>query len=256
MKRNSTDWLKTAAVVLVLFSLWILTARMGIFSSYILPGPEKVLKAFVKMAASGELLSNTAASLIRVFIGFAVSFVLAFGFGILACLKPKADPYYRPILEFIRHIPPIALIPLLILWFGIGEMSKLIIIVLTAFFPIFINTEAGLKNCDPKLLEVGKVLHMTPVQQFFQIRLPAAAPSILTGMQIGLGYSWRAIVGAEMIAAASGLGYMILDAQSLSRSDKVLVGILMIGVLGLLMDTLFTKLIGKASWSKGNTHGQ
>lgn len=240
---------KTVIVVAVILALWALISGTGIFSSYIFPGPAKVWQTFLKMLSTGELMKNMAASLARVFIGFAISFIFAFLFGIMACLLPKAEPYYKPILEFLRHIPPMSLIPLLILWFGIGETSKIIIIVLTAFFPIFMNTEAGLKGCDRKLLEVGEMLHMSPFQRFFKIRLPAALPGILTGMQIGLGYSWRAIVSAEMIAAASGLGYMILDSQSMSRSDKVLVGIIVIGLLGLLMDGGFSiltkKLIGE-----------
>ena len=145
-----------------------------------------------------------------------------------------------------------SLIPLLILWFGIGEAVKTIIIVLTAFFPIFMNTEAGLKSCDRKLLEVGEMIHMSSVQRFFKIRLPAALPEILTGMQIGLGYSWRAIVSAEMIAAISGLGYMILDAQAMSRSDKVVVGIIVIGLLGLLMDGCFNVIIKKLVGEREN----
>ena len=227
---------KTMIVVAGILILWAAVSATGVFSSYVFAGPGKVWKALLKMLSTGELFENMAVSLARVFAGFAISFMMAFLLGIIACLFPKAGPYYRPILEFLRHIPPMSLIPLLILWFGIGETSKIIIIVLTAFSPIFLNTEAGLTGCDKKLLEVGEMLHMSLLQRFFLIRLPAALPAILTGMQIGLGYSWRAIVSAEMIAAASGLGYMILDAQTMSRSDKVLAGIIVIGLLGLLMD--------------------
>lgn len=243
MDRRYKDMMKSTIVLVAILVIWAGLSAAGVFSSFVFPGPGRVWNAFIGMVKSGELIHNMGASLGRVFIGFAISFVLAFGFGILACLSPKADPYYRPFLEFLRHVPPMSLIPLLILWFGIGEASKIIVIVLTAFFPIFMNTEAGFKGCDKKLLEVGEMLHMSKAQKFFQIRLPAAFPGILVGMQIGLGYSWRAIVGAEMIAAASGLGYMILDAQAISRSDKVIVGIIMIGLLGLLMDVLFNALI-------------
>lgn len=246
--------IKTIIVVAVLLALWALVSATGMFSSYVFPGPGKVWKAFLKMLSTGELLKNMAASLVRVFVGFVISFAIAFLFGIVACLSPKAEPYYKPILEFLRHIPPMSLIPLLILWFGIGETSKIIIIVLTAFFPIFMNTEAGLKGCDRKLLEVGKMLHMSPARRFFEIRLPAALPGILTGMQIGLGYSWRAIVSAEMVAAASGLGYMILDAQAMSRSDKVMAGIIVIGLMGLLMDGCFSIIMKRLTRERENGH--
>ncbi len=250
MAEKSRDLFKSTIVLIVLIAVWAALSMAGVFSSFVFPGPERVWKAFIDMTVSGELLGNMIASLARVFIGFAISFSLAFVLGILACLHPGADPYYRPLLEFLRHVPPMALIPLLILWCGIGEASKIIIIVLTAFFPIFMNTESGLKGCDRKLLEVGEMLHMSIRERFFKIQLPAAIPNILVGMQIGLGYSWRAIIGAEMIAASSGLGYMILDAQALARSDKVLVGIIMIGILGLLMDAGFHALIKKLNYGK------
>lgn len=250
MKEKKT--IKSIIVVAVILGLWTVISATGIFSSYVFPGPGKVWRAFLKMLSTGELLKNTAASLMRVFAGFFISFAIAFLLGIAACLFPRSEPYYRPILEFLRHIPPMSLIPLLILWFGIGEAVKTIIIVLTAFFPIFMNTEAGLKSCDRKLLEVGEMIHMSSVQRFFKIRLPAALPEILIGMQIGLGYSWRAIVSAEMIAAISGLGYMILDAQAMSRSDKVVVGIIVIGLLGLLMDGCFNVIIKKLVGEREN----
>lgn len=252
--KKKNDLLKSMIVILGIIGLWAVLSASGVFSSYVFPGPARVWKAFVGMLVSGELTKHMLASLGRVFLGFALSFVLAFGLGVLASLCPGADPYYRPILEFLRHVPPMSLIPLLILWFGIGETSKLIVIVLTAFFPMFLNTESGLAGCDPKLLEVGQMLQMTRMQQFLQIRLPAAFPTILVGMQIGLGYSWRAIVGAEMIAAISGLGYMILDAQALSRSDKVIVGIILIGLLGLLMDWAFRCIIRKVTPGKEAAH--
>ena len=135
----------------------------------------------------------------------------------------------------------------MILWFGIGEVPKIIIIILTSFFPIFLNTKSGILSCDSKLIEVGDSLGFSNAQKFFKIMLPSAIPSILVGMRIGLGYSWRAIIGAEMIASARGLGYLILDAQQMSRSDKVIVGIFVIGILGYLCDKLFNFIIKKIS---------
>lgn len=245
------DGLKTLAVVVLLIAVWYMLSKAGVFPEIVFPSPGRVWNAFLSMLASGELIQNTLVSFGRVILGFAVSFILAFAFGVTATAFPKLDPYYRPILEFLRHIPPLALVPIMILWFGIGEASKIIVIVLTAFFPIFLNTEAGLKGCDRGLLEVGDTLGMTEFQKFFEIRLPAAVPGILVGMQLGFGYSWRAIVGAEMIAAASGLGYMILDAQALSRCDKVIVGIIVIGAVGLAIDAVFKRIIRKLSFREG-----
>jgi sulfonate transport system permease protein len=115
---------------------------------------------------------------------------------------------------------------------------------------MFMNMESGIAECDIRLIEVGQVLKMSNREIFFKIKLPSAIPQILTGMQIGLGYSWRAIVGAEMIAASRGLGYMILDAQTMSRTDKVIVGIILIGLMGLIMDLFFTFLINKVNWQR------
>ena len=238
MKKDKNPIISLSIVLIILLAWWVVS-RMGIFSSYVFPAPEKVVKSFWKMLLSGELLKGMAVSTGRVLAGFGISFAVAFLLGVLSGLAPQLNPYYRHILEFIRYIPPLALIPLLILWFGIGEASKIIIIVLTAFFPIFLNTNSGLSQCDPKLIELGEALGMNKEDIFFKIRLPSAVPNILVGMRIGLGYSWRAIVGAEMIAAASGIGYLILDAQAMSRTDKVIVGIIVIGFVGYLTDVIF-----------------
>lgn len=240
MKEKSKNFLKSSAVAAAVIIIWAAVSKAGVFSAFVFPSPLKVFETFVAMVKTGEVFKNLFYSVLRVAVGFTISFVLAFLLGIPAALCKKADPYYRPVLEFLRAVPPMSLIPLLILWFGIGEVPKITVIVLTSFFPIFMNTEAGLRGCDKNLLEVGQTLNMKKAEIFFKIRLPAALPDILVGMQIGLGYSWRAIVGAEMIAAASGLGYMILDAQAMSRTDKVLVGIILIGVFGLISDRLFS----------------
>lgn len=237
--KKSKDFYKSLIVVLLILGAWWLVSYLGIFSAFVFPGPGKVLSSFWKMLISGELLKGMAVSTGRVLTGFGISFALAFALGILSSLVPQANPYYRHLMEFIRYIPPMSLIPLLILWFGIGEPSKIIIIVLTSFFPIFLNTNSGLAQCDPKLIELGEALDMSKKDIFFKIRLPSAVPNILVGMRIGLGYSWRAIVGAEMIAAASGIGYLILDAQAMSRTDKVIVGIIVIGFVGYLTDVVF-----------------
>lgn len=249
--KNKKQTIQSLSVVAVLLALWWLVSKLGIFSSYVFPSPQRVFSSFWRMLCSGELLRGMAVSTGRVLTGFAISFCLAFSLGVLTSLLPQADPYYRHILEFIRYIPPMSLIPLLILWFGIGETSKIIIIVLTSFFPIFLNTNSGLAQCDAKLIELGEALEMSKREIFFQIRLPSAIPNILVGMRIGLGYSWRAIVGAEMIAAASGIGYLILDAQALSRTDKVLVGILVIGFVGYLTDVLFGLVLKRLHYGGG-----
>ena len=158
---------------------------------------------------------------------------------------PKCNDYYENIVQFLKNVPPLSLISLLILWFGIGEATKIGIIILTAFFPIYLNTVKGFVSCDKKLLEVGEIYGYSKISSFFKIRLPYALSDILVGMRIGLGYSWRAIISAEMIAASAGLGHMILFAQQMSRTDKVIVGILVIGIVGYITDRLFALVISK-----------
>jgi sulfonate transport system permease protein len=191
------------------------------------------------MVHNGELVKHIAISLRRILWGFLWAFVASCVLSSLNLLFPRLRNCYSGLLEVFRHVPPLSLIPLLILWFGIGELPKTIIIVLASFFPMYLNMDDGFRRCDKKLLEVGQMLGFSPWQTLWQIRLPAALPGILTGLRVGMGYSLRAIIGAEMIAADSGLGYLILDAQAMSRSDKVIIGILAIGAMGLVLDGVF-----------------
>ena len=131
-------------------------------------------------------------------------------------ILPKYSDYYESILQFLKNVPPLSLISLLILWFGIGETTKTGIIVLTSFFPIYLNTVKGFVSCDKKLLEVGQVYGYSKLNSFLKIRLPYAMSDILVGMRIGLGYSWRAIISAEMIAASTGLGHMSMIQRMLA----------------------------------------
>ena len=249
-------WIKQSIVVALIFAAWQLATSAGVWSTFVLPTPRMVLDTFYTMVRSGELLDHILISTWRVVVGFSISFVLAFLLGMLAGLRPSATVYYDHILEFLRHIPPLALIPMLILWFGIGETSRLIIIVLTMFFPVYLNVKNGFLSCDVKLLEVGEMFDFSKLQLFFRIMFPHALPNILVGARVGLGFAWRALIGAEMIAAASGLGFMIWHARQMSHSAAVLVGILTIGMIGVLSDKAFSFVIKKVvkggvddSWS-------
>lgn len=237
---------KPLVLIAAILLVWHLACEAGIWSGYVLPSPQKVGRTFVKMLTSGEVFEDIGVSFIRVIKGYSIAFGLAFLLGMVASLFPRAAEAYDPLLEFMRNVPPIALIALLILWFGIGETSKIIIIVLASFFPMFLNIKKGFMGCDPRLREVGRAFGYTPARQFFQIQLPAAVPDILVGMRIGLGYSWRAIIGAEMFAASKGLGHLIVFSQQMSRSDKVLIGIFTIGLVGYLTDVIFSWVLKKA----------
>ena len=242
---NKKKDIKTSISIVILLSIWTIVTEMNLINSYVLPSPFKVVDSFFKMIQSGEIFEDIYISYIRVLKGFSIATIFAFLFAMIRVILPKYSDYYESILQFLKNVPPLSLISLLILWFGIGETTKTGIIVLTSFFPIYLNTVKGFVSCDKKLLEVGEIYGFKKVNSFFKIRLPYAMSDILVGMRIGLGYSWRAIISAEMIAASTGLGHMILFAQQMSRTDKVIVGILVIGVVGYITDRLFALIIDK-----------
>jgi NitT/TauT family transport system permease protein/sulfonate transport system permease protein len=194
------------------------------------------------LALRGDLWDHLGASLARVGLGFALTVVLALPLALVCGLFPRAHALGRLLLEALRVTPPLALVPLLILWLGIGEASKLALVVLASFFPIYMNALAGLRDGDHRLVELAHTLDLTPLERAWHVLLPGALPSIVTGLRLGFGYSWRALVGAELIAASSGLGYLIIDSGEMARTDRVFVGILAIALLGALSDALFRRL--------------
>ena len=231
--------------VVILLCIWFVVTRLEIFSTYVLPAPQKVFESFWQMLQSGEILIDIIISFGRVLKGFLIAFVLAFVLGMFRILVPVSEKYYEYLVQFFRNVPPLSMIPLLILWCGIGEMTKTVIIVLASFFPMYLNIVKGFTGCDKRLLEVGDTFSYTRFEKFTRIVLPYASADLLVGMRIGMGYSWRAIIGAEMVAASTGLGHMILFAQQMSRTDKVIVGIFVIGIVGLVTDRVFGFVIKK-----------
>lgn len=236
--------------ILIILAAWFVVCRLEIFSTYVLPTPEKVWDSFLKMLIAGEIFEDIVISFGRVLKGFLIAFALAFVLGMFRVLVPASEKYYEYIVQFFRNVPPLSMTPLLILWCGIGETTKTVIIVLASFFPIYLNIVKGFTGCDQRLLEVGDAFGYSKLEKFTRIVLPYASADILVGMRIGMGYSWRAIIGAEMIAASTGLGHMILFAQEMSRTDKVIVGIFVIGIVGLATDKIFGIVIKRLF--KGN----
>ena len=245
MKRNLHNALKPYYIFFIILAAWYAAAKLGIWNAYLLPPPWKVANTFLTMLRKGEITASIWVSLKRVLAGVGISFTLAFFAGVLSAYRPAKSEYWRHLTNFMRNIPPISLISLLILWFGIGETSKLIVIVLASVFPMYLNISKGFQECDRKLIEVGQSMGFSDLKIFFKICLPYAREDILVGLRTGLGYCWRALIGAEMFAAASGLGYTIVYAQQMSRSDKVLIGIFLIGIIGCISDWLFSLLIRK-----------
>jgi len=241
---------KSVLIFFIILLLWKITNYLGIWSDYILPSPEKVYSTFLNMISDGSIFINVYASMKRVLIGFAISTAIGVPLGIFFGIYSGVYEYFKSLINFLRNTPHLALIPMLILWFGIGEESKIIIIVLASFFPIFTSTLKGIKNCDSKLIEVGRVFEFSKLQIIFKIIIPNAILDIAVGLKLALGYSFRAIIGAELVAASSGLGYLISDGKEMSRTDVVIVGIIVIGLLGIITDYIFSIIVKKVSKGK------
>jgi len=235
----------------VILLLWFMAARMEWVNPYLLPPPERVFMAALDLARRGDLTHHMAASLGRVFAGFGLTILTALPLAVLKGLFSRVHGSLRLVLEVLRVTPPLALVPLLILWLGIGEASKLAVVMLASFFPVYMNTLSGLTHTDRRLIELGTTLELTRSERVIHILLPAALPGIVTGLRLGFGYSWRALVGAELIAASAGLGYLIIDSSDMARTDRVMVGILAIAGLGALTDGVFRWLADRLMSRRG-----
>lgn len=245
-ERHLSAWkehIKPWVGVVIVFAVWYGVSGLGIVNTYVLPSPQMCLKAFRKMVSSGELARDILISFQRVLRGFGIAFACAFLIGAVRVLFPASAGFYDHIIQFFRSVPPLSMIPLLILWCGIRETTKTVIIILASFFPMYLSIVKGFTEVDPGLIEVGKSFRFSAAKSFFHIILPSALSDILVGMRTGLGYAWRAIIGAEMIAASTGLGHLILFSQQTSRTDKVIVGIVVIGTVGYVTDRFFGWLI-------------
>lgn len=227
-----------------LLILWQLLGHYGILSEMLFPTPYTIARSFIELARAGELWSNLSVSAVRAVSGFALGGGLGLLLGILVGLFRRSERLLDPSLQMIRMIPSLAVVPLFILWFGIGEESKVLLIAKGAFFPVYINTFMGIRGTDNKLFEVSRVLGFSRMQQIWRLVLPAAVPNIMLGLRLSLGLSWLGLVVAELIASTSGIGYMMSDARQFADTPVVFVGIIMFAAAGLLSDTV-VRLIEK-----------
>ncbi len=229
-----------AFAVLAILSIWQLAVIALAPPPSILPSPVLVGETLIEEIASGALFVNAGISLARVTVAWLMSAVIAIPLGVFMARSALAERLIDPVIELFRPISPLAWIPLAILWFGIGESGKVFIIFIATFFPIVLNTVSGVKRVDPVLIRAGRVLGCTTqIDLFWRVILPAALPSIMVGLRISFGTGWAAIIAAELVAANSGLGYLIADGMEILRSDLVMVGMAAIGVIGVLVDSLF-----------------
>ncbi len=235
----------TLAIVIV----WQLVVTFSNAHVAILPPPALTAVTLWELTISGELFTHVWASLGRVLIAWLFAALIAIPLGLLMGRYRLFERLVDPFIELFRPISPLAWIPLAILWFGIGETGKLFIIFIATFFPTLLNTVSGVKRVDPVLIRASQSLGCDSEAAIFRkVVLPAALPSIVVGLRISFGTGWAAIIAAELVAAQKGLGYLIADGMEILRSDLVLVGMIVIGVLGVLFDAGFRYLHRRFGW--------
>ncbi|MGH7683775.1 MAG: ABC transporter permease, partial [Vulcanimicrobiaceae bacterium] len=208
----------------------------------LLPPPSSVLRAFVDLLENGRIEADIAASLMRLVIGFGIAAFVGVLVGAAMGWWQLLGRLFNPLIDFLRPIPPMAWIPIGLLWFGIGDAQNIFIIFLGAFYPIVVNTYVGVRDVDRNLTWAAQTLGGTRGQILWEIVLPSAFPTVLTGLRIGLGIGWMALVAAELVGASSGLAYLIEDSRNLLFTERVLLGMALIGVLGFIMDQLMRAL--------------
>ncbi len=215
----------------------------------ILPPPALAAQTFIELVATGEIFIHIQASLSRVIAAWGLSALIAVPLGLAMGRWRRFENIVDPVVELFRPISPLAWIPLAILWFGISETGKIFIIFVATFFPILLNTVSGVKGVDKVLIRAGQVLGCEDEWSLFRkVILPASMPTIIVGFRIAFGTGWAAIIAAELVAAQSGLGYLIADGMEILRSDLVMVGMAVIGVLGVLIDSVFRVISNHCDW--------
>jgi len=228
-----TPWL----VPLALLAAWQIGASSGFVSTRFVPAPSDVLAAGWRLGLSGELWTNIKVSFARAVAGFVVGGGIGFALGLANGVSTLSERLTDATLQMVRNVPHLALIPLVILWFGIEEESKLFLVALGVFFPVYVNTLHGIRSVDPQLIEMGRVYGMSPWTLFGRVILPGALPSIFVGLRYALGIMWLTLIVAETISASSGIGYMAMQAREFMLVDVVVLAILIYAALGKLADS-------------------
>lgn len=227
-----------AVLPLALLALWQLTTSLGVFTIVQLPSPSMVATAAVELIGRGSLGQYVAVSTQRVVTGFAIGTSLGLFLGAVTGLSRGWDGLLGSTLGAIRAVPSLAWVPLLILWLKIGEESKITLIAIGAFFPVYTTVSAALRQVDRQLVEVGRAFGLHGVKLFTTVQLPAILPSVISGLRLALAQSWLFLVAAELIASSSGLGFLLVDSQNNGRVDRLLLAIILLALLGKSTDAL------------------
>ncbi|MEN6291831.1 MAG: ABC transporter permease [Methanobacterium sp.] len=231
---------------------WSLLTSFNIIPEYILPSPSEVMNSFLGLVGTNELLMDTLATLSRVITGLIIAAAIAIPLGIILGWSKKAENLSNLTIQILRPIPPLAWIPFAMLWFGLGFESAVFIIFIGTFFPVLINTIDGVKRINKVFVESAYTLGASERQILTNVVMPASLPSIFTGLRVGIGIGLMCTVAAEMIAVKSGLGYLIMQSMNLIDTGGVIVGMIIIGIIGFLMDYSFRRAENKYVLWSGN----
>lgn len=237
---------------MVIISIWEFTVKFFNISPFRFPGPGDVGTALWEMGATGLLFDHIIASLYRVSWGYYLAVTAAVPFGLLLGSWAGARKIFNPLIQFLRPISPLAWIPIALIWFGIGDRPAVFLIFLSSFFPMVVFTMSGVQGVRRTYLRVADNFGLTGMERYFKVILPASMPEIVIGLRITLGTAWLVIVAAEMIAVKSGLGFLIVDARNALRMDRVIAGMFIIGIIGLILDWLIRQIenIPYVRWSR------
>lgn len=227
-----------AALPIILIAVWEILSRTGVVPAYQLPAPSVILETILGLAADGSLWGHIGITVYRVFFGFLIGTVFAVILGSVVGLYGKAEQIFDPMIQAFRSIPSLAWVPLFILWMGIGEPSKVTMIAVGVFFPVYLNVVSGIGGVDRKLIEVGKMYGLNTFQLIKRVILPASLPSFLTGLRSGLGLGWMFVVAAELMGASTGLGYLLVLGQNTLSPETILASIVLFAIIGKLSDWL------------------
>ena len=230
--------LRRLVSVALLLLAWQAGSMLGLIPTRTVAAPSDILSSLVALIQSGELQQNLLVSLARVMIGLGIALVVGTVAALIAGLSRIGEDALDAPLQMLRTLPHLALVPLFILWFGIGETPKIALVALGALFPIYLNLYAGIRGVDPKLVEAARTLGLSRLALIRHVILPGALPSFLVGLRYAVGIGWLSLVVGEQINADSGIGYMMMNAREFLRTDIIMVGLVVYAVLGLLADQL------------------
>lgn len=241
-KRKTIELCLSATTVLAIFILWFIVAKLKIFPEYFIPAPASVLDSFIEIAFTGyrggTLLQHLGDSLFRVISGFLLACIVAVPLGMLMGYNWKVKAIFDPLIEFYRPLPPLAYYTILVIWLGIGNESKITLLFLAAFPPLSINAMSAVASVPMERIHTAQSLGANKFKIFSHVVFPSCLPGIFTGMRVSIGFTYTTLVSSEIVAATSGIGWMVLDAGKFLRGDVMFMGIIVMGLTGIILDRL------------------